>query len=297
MLMDGDVPFYVGKGTHAPGYNDKYRRRAEHLLESKLGKNKQNNVLKCNYINKSLLTQTFSFVVVTDNISEYDAIQMETSLIAKYKRICDGGILTNLITEQKMMASERRCKEVYQFTKDGLFVECYPSIRTAVRQLGINAGIIVNCCKGNYKTAGGFVWSYVNEFPGYKTDVVWNKQAVDCYSLDGVFISTYESAHAAAEILDVEQGAISLCINGLLISSCGFKWAKSGMPLHNREPKPFINPKKPISQYNEAGQLINTYPSIKEAKQMTGITGIDHSLAKDGQTAGGFVWKYIKESV
>lgn len=36
----------------------------------------------------------------------------------------------------------------------------YPSLKEAERQTGIHRQNISNCCKGNQKTAGGFIWEY-----------------------------------------------------------------------------------------------------------------------------------------
>lgn len=36
-------------------------------------------------------------------------------------------------------------------------------IREAGKELNINNANIVSCCKNKRKTAGGFVWRYVNE--------------------------------------------------------------------------------------------------------------------------------------
>ena len=44
----------------------------------------------------------------------------------------------------------------------GLIVE-YPSTQEASRQTGTHQGSIVACCKGRYKSAGGFYWMYAEE--------------------------------------------------------------------------------------------------------------------------------------
>lgn len=49
---------------------------------------------------------------------------------------------------------------VLQYSKSGEFIAEYPSIREASRQTGCNHGYICNCCKGKYKSAGGFIWKY-----------------------------------------------------------------------------------------------------------------------------------------
>lgn len=55
-------------------------------------------------------------------------------------------------------ASKR--KSVLQFL-DGELIKTYPSIAEAERQTGIDNRSISACCKGKYKTAGGYVWRYV----------------------------------------------------------------------------------------------------------------------------------------
>ena len=49
---------------------------------------------------------------------------------------------------------------ILQFSKDGEFIAEYPSIKEAERQTGCYHGNICNCCKGKYKSAGGFIWKY-----------------------------------------------------------------------------------------------------------------------------------------
>lgn len=54
-------------------------------------------------------------------------------------------------------------KAVNQFTIDGIFIAQYPTLREAERVTGVDNSWISGCCRGKYgyKTAGGFVWSYV----------------------------------------------------------------------------------------------------------------------------------------
>ena len=61
----------------------------------------------------------------------------------------------------------RKCKlapkEVLQFTKDGKFVNEFPSTHDAERCTGINHTSIGSCCKGGrYKSSGGYIWKYKN---------------------------------------------------------------------------------------------------------------------------------------
>lgn len=53
-------------------------------------------------------------------------------------------------------------KPVYQYSIDGQFIKEYPSIREIERQLGYASGNISQCCRGEQKTAYGYIWHYKN---------------------------------------------------------------------------------------------------------------------------------------
>lgn len=46
------------------------------------------------------------------------------------------------------------------YNKDGKFIKEWESTMEVQRQLNINNSNIVQCCLGNRKTAGGFIWEY-----------------------------------------------------------------------------------------------------------------------------------------
>ena len=56
--------------------------------------------------------------------------------------------------------NERISKAVLQFTLDNILVKEFPSAIQIERELGFSCGNIVNCCKGRYKTAYGYIWRY-----------------------------------------------------------------------------------------------------------------------------------------
>lgn len=55
---------------------------------------------------------------------------------------------------------EKITKPVLQFTKDGEFVNEYPSIIEAYRQTCITYSCISICCRCKAKSAGGFIWKF-----------------------------------------------------------------------------------------------------------------------------------------
>lgn len=54
-------------------------------------------------------------------------------------------------------------KPVLQYTKEGEFIKRWASIKEAGLTLGVNQEGIGRCCRGKYKTAGGYVWRYEKE--------------------------------------------------------------------------------------------------------------------------------------
>lgn len=59
--------------------------------------------------------------------------------------------------------AKKQYKKITQMTKDGNFVRSWESQKSAGESLGIPSGNICRCCKGELKTAGGFVWKYAEE--------------------------------------------------------------------------------------------------------------------------------------
>ena len=62
---------------------------------------------------------------------------------------------------EKMINNPKKSKPVIGINKvSGLIVE-FPSAHEAERTLGIDNSHIIACCKGKYKSAGGYTWHYV----------------------------------------------------------------------------------------------------------------------------------------
>ena len=65
--------------------------------------------------------------------------------------------------ETKKKISESLSKSILQYTKDGKFIKEWIGTREVERYLGIAHSNIIQCCQGNRKTAGGFVWRYADD--------------------------------------------------------------------------------------------------------------------------------------
>lgn len=54
-------------------------------------------------------------------------------------------------------------KTVYQYSKDGTYIDTFESASEAAKELNISQAHISKCCCGSRKTAGGYRWSFSNE--------------------------------------------------------------------------------------------------------------------------------------
>ena len=52
---------------------------------------------------------------------------------------------------------------VLQYDKDNKLIKKYDSVSTASKSTGIHTTSISNACKGNAKTAGGYIWKYAED--------------------------------------------------------------------------------------------------------------------------------------
>lgn len=81
-----------------------------------------------------------------------DGARVDTTLHYNYGK--------HLSSSTKSKIAQARKIKIMQFTKDGVFVRDWDCAKDAQRTIGVDARHIGSCCRGNRKTAGGFVWKY-----------------------------------------------------------------------------------------------------------------------------------------
>lgn len=78
----------------------------------------------------------------------------DMGLCEKVRRVAKDGIIK---------ASNKLKRKVNQYDINNNFIKQWNSIKEAHRDLNINDANITRCCKGIYKTTGGFIWRYADE--------------------------------------------------------------------------------------------------------------------------------------
>lgn len=115
-------------------------------------------------------------------------------------------------------------KAVKQFSLDGKELAVYESIQEAIRQTGINN--ISKAAKGEMKTAGGYIWKYVDDDKSLVTvKGTQNKIRVAQYSKDGQLMQIYNSITEAAKATGQKSSSnISQVCRGKAQTAGGYIW-------------------------------------------------------------------------
>lgn len=61
--------------------------------------------------------------------------------------------------------TQKRSKRIYQYTKDGAFIQSYNSLKEAQKQTGTKGGAISRASHNIRKSAGGYIWSFIPPTP------------------------------------------------------------------------------------------------------------------------------------
>lgn len=125
-------------------------------------------------------------------------------------------------------------KPVEQYNFDGKLIAIYSCAEEAGNLLGINSHNIQSVCqrRPQYKSAGGFLWKYVDddvsiEFLMVRKNTFENPQqkTVYQYSLSGELLGEYSSTGEASRQTGVNQQNISSVCRGQRAKAGGYIWS------------------------------------------------------------------------
>ena len=81
---------------------------------------------------------------------------------------------------------------------------------------------ISNACLGSLKSAKGFLWSYIPEYPEVEDK---RSKVVYQYNLDGLLLATFDSAIETSRQLNIGLSCITRCCRGERKQTSGFKFS------------------------------------------------------------------------
>ena len=197
----------------------------------------------------------------------------------------------NLITGGKFTTYETLKKVIAQYTLDGKFLRTWSSITEACDTLGLTA--ISNCLIGKSKYCGDFQWRYYTDESDI-SPVIKRERAVYQFDLCGNLIKTWKSAAAAAQMF---KNTDSACIaiynvcNNRTRQAYGYYWSYRPRFDYNE-----YSWTKAVARYNDAGNFIESYSSLKEAAEAVNLQStapISYAISGRQKHAGGFRWRFF----
>jgi hypothetical protein len=188
-----------------------------------------------------------------------------------------------------------KTKQVHQYSLDGKYVKSYGSCQDAAIETGFKCRYIMNFASGNLnkrsKTYKGFMWSYEkkNELPKFEKDLPFKE--IHQYSLDGIYIRSFNSLKEAALYVGGNYNTISHSARGTkgTPTAKGFIWSLKKV----KKVKPSIPKKKTINVYKN-DKLYKTFESIVETSKQLNLnrSNITNCLNGRNKSFKGFIFKY-----
>lgn len=112
------------------------------------------------------------------------------------------------------------------------------------------------------------------------------------YSINGVFISEYESSREAERNTGVKASSIRLVCQGKCFSAGGYIWKYIKIPKATYD-KPTHPNSKAVLQYDREGNLIKEWSSLKAVCEVYGSTSSNLSKSIVRQRfRGKYIWKF-----
>jgi hypothetical protein len=307
-------PFYIGKG--------KYFRINHHLQP----KSRSDNSIKSNIINsiEKEMNELPIHYKLYENLSFEEANEIEKRMIRFFGRIDKKtGILSNMTdggegfknviftddTRKKMSEAKigKSCgknngksKIVEQYDLNGNFIKKYDSLTEAANENSLDLKNISHCCRGESKSAYGFIWKYNGTAykPIIKAERPDKRKKVYQYDLEGNFVKEWISVSEACKITKTKH-VCSVCLNKTKQSG-GFMWRYEFLgekiePYKRDNLKIDKNRRRTIACFKNE-EKIKEFKNIKEATNWLGLKNSGNiSAACNGRaiSAYGYTWKFI----
>lgn len=258
----------------------------------------------------------FEHEILYVNLSEEQAEKIEKELISKYHSYDmkygynqDMGGHTSGQHSQKTKdkISEIQKKKVFQYDRyTGNFIKSFKSTLDAEKELGIPNSNISSVCVKKTKTSHDFVFRYEEngyvegeKLPLKELKIVNSNKSttlVGKYALDGkTLIKEYSMIKDAYEEENINKSTFYKILDsneeyeGYIWKRIKNEYADEFLTLYEKK----RNTLKKILQYSVDGIFIQSYESMAEAEQNSGVKSkyILQSIRGQQVLAGNFIWK------
>ena len=186
----------------------------------------------------------------------------------------------------------------------GKVIRIFKSILEASQQTGISTRSIGRALYGRSRHAGTYLWrqqgdkAIPNLFEG--TPRAFSTKQVPVEQLDpvsGKVIQSFHSIREASRQTGIDNSSIHSAVDGKVRHAGKFLWRRKGdqsTPDLFQSPPPTIGKAIPVEQLDPVtGEVIQSFKSITEAQQQTGIShgSIGNALNGRSRHAGTYLWR------
>ncbi len=187
------------------------------------------------------------------------------------------------------------CIKVYQYSKEGRFINEFPSILDAAKKINVNHRSLWRAIHSKSRCSNYFwtVYYYENlDLSKMKQYNGFIKKPVYQYSNNGEYECCYDSIKDASRVLNIKDSNISrsiklgvICHNKYFTSvyAPSFSIAKSDQINHSK-----------VYQYDLEGNFIAEYENMNQAKKSLNIKGNIYQAIKLQNICNGFQWRFEK---
>jgi hypothetical protein len=194
-------------------------------------------------------------------------------------------------------------KKVLQFSIYGDLIREWESLKEISKHYNVSERSICGCCRNEFNTVCGYLWRYKDDYEKNinivkPVDLV--TKSVVKLSLNGDFVTKYDSITDAASSENGFTANISACCRKKKKSCYGFMWVYEEDYLANKNIKyeAKISPKpKKIVQMNINNDIVKIWDKIKDAKEYLKICDLHRCLKGERKTAGGYKWMYYEDYI
>lgn len=176
---------------------------------------------------------------ITEYKSQSEASQITNisnstiSSVCRRKGFIAGGYIWRFkddpLTRDEWLLIEPHIIPIKQYDLSLNYIKTWSCGKEIERCLNICSNSILVVCKHSLPrrfTAGGYIWSFYNKEPVAKNDLFFGNVKVAQYSLDGNYITSYNSYKEAANAVGATWQSIQRVCNGKRKSTKGFIWKK-----------------------------------------------------------------------
>lgn len=183
-------------------------------------------------------------------------------------------------------------RKIAQYSIDGRFIRVWDSITEAEEKLNLNS--IQGNLRGTTKYCGDYQWRFYDGDNSDIAPVQKKEKVVFQFDLQGNLIKTWKSITEASKSFTNNKAAktaIWNVCNNKSNQAYGYYWSYK-----NKFTPKVNNHLSSVAKYNDIGEFIESYSSIKEAAQKNDIKSPSNIIAAIKGTqkrCGGFRWRYF----